>query len=172
MVAVTTTPDAQLVPRAVSGEDQAFTELLRRHTPGLYRYCAGLLGDVNEAEDVVQEASVKAYRSLERSDPRRFRAWFFTIARNLCYDALRRRKTWAPLSGGEEDERRPPLSSVDREALHEALQVLSPKQRTLVHYRYTLGLRTREIAEELGLTPSNVRVSLHRAIRRLREVMS
>ncbi len=175
MVAVTTpTTDAQLVAQALRGNTKAFGELVCRHTPALYGLCLRLLRDPTDAEDMVQDACVKALRKLDRlAEPRRFRSWLFRIGQNLCFDRLRSRRSWQPLNGAEEaasgDK---PMFAVDTVALGRALEILTPKQRALVHYRYTLGWRTPEIAVQLKLTPSNVRVSLHRAIRKLRERLS
>jgi len=163
--------DEQLAARAADGDRSAFETLVRRHAGALLAYCRRLMQDDAEAEDRVQEAFLKAYAHIDRYSPgRRFGPWLFTIAHHTCIDALRTRKAWAPL--GEADppaaEDRRPLVRDDLEALEPALAALDPRARAVLHCKYTLGLSAPEIAARLEMTPGNVRVVLHRAIKTLR----
>src|SRR5258706_13589713 len=84
--------DAELVVRAVAGDVGAFEELVARHHAACLRYAAHLLGDRMEAEDVVQETLLRAYRSLGRYQERQqFRSWLFQILVNRCRTAAMRR---------------------------------------------------------------------------------
>jgi len=83
--------DAELVVRTVAGDPAAFAELVTRHHAACLRYAAHLLGDPMEAEDVVQETLLRAYRSLDRYEERQqFRSWLFRILVNRCRTAAGR----------------------------------------------------------------------------------
>jgi len=83
--------DAELVARVIAGQRQAFAELVARHHAACLRYAAHALGDSMEAEDVVQETLLRAYRSLGRYEERQqFRSWLFRILVNRCRTAAAR----------------------------------------------------------------------------------
>lgn len=162
------TTDNDLALSAAAGDRAAFAALVRRYTAPLLEFCQQLLRDRSGAEDVVQEALLKAYRNLPRFDPgRRFGAWLYKIAQNLCFDQLRLRRRLQPLP--EVEAVAPPLAEQGFGALDAAVAQLGPKYRAVLHYKYALGWNAREIAEQLELSPSDVRVCLHRAIKTLRE---
>lgn len=133
----------------------------------LYR----MTGDRGLAEDLGQEAFLKAYRNLDRYDGCRakFSTWLFAIARNLCLNALRKRPAgWEPLdaSAPEPDGRNPFLLAAETqlaERIAEAVRSLDPPQRevfVLIEYRYcTLS----ETAEIVGCPQGTVKSRLHRA---------
>lgn len=166
--------DEALAVRAAAGDHAAFEALVRRHAGSLVAFCRRLLGDPVEAEDKVQEAFLKAYRGLDRFDPsRRFSSWLYRIAQNACVDALRARRDWAPI-----DEVDPPgadaapLVADTSPRIAQAVSALPARQRAVLHLKYALDLDAVEIAERLDMTPGNVRVVLHRAIKLLREKLS
>lgn len=165
------TRDDDLALRASAGDREAFEALVRRHGRAVWALCKRLLGDAQEADDVAQEALLKAWRALPsyRAEGR-FRGWLLRIAQRTSVDVLRKRKRWTPLQDAPEprDPQRPPLEPDDEETLSAAVATLSPKLRAVVHAKYTLGLSVREIGGLLDMTPGNVRVCLHRAIHTLR----
>ena len=84
--------DDVFVRRALDGDARAFTALVDRHSPACLRFATRLLGDAADAEDAVQETFVRAYRALDRYEPREtFRAWLFAILVNRCRTAMLRR---------------------------------------------------------------------------------
>src|SRR5262249_33629275 len=86
--------DAELVARVVAGDARAFTDLVTRYHAACLRYAAHVLGDRMDAEDVVQEAFLRAYRSLGRYQEReQFRPWLFRILVNRCRSARSRTGT-------------------------------------------------------------------------------
>ena len=76
--------DAVLVSRVLAGETHAYARLVERHRDRLARYAARMLGNIADAEDAVQDSFVRAYRSLGRCEPDRFRQWLFGILVNRC----------------------------------------------------------------------------------------
>lgn len=166
--------DEALAVRAAAGDHAAFEQLVRRHAGPLLAFCRRLLGDAAEAEDKVQEAFLRAYRGLDRFDPaRRFSSWLYRIAQNACVDALRARREWAPLDEAEPAaSHAPPLPAEASPRVAQAVGDLPARQRAVLHLKYALGLDAVEIAERLDMTPGNVRVVLHRAIKLLRERLS
>jgi RNA polymerase sigma-70 factor (ECF subfamily) len=87
--------EAALVRRIVAGEGHRYSVLVERYQRRLYWSCLRLVGDPDEAEDVVQEAFVRAYERLGDFDPTyRFYTWIYRIARNRSLNVLRRRRVW------------------------------------------------------------------------------
>lgn len=156
--------DEELAAQAAEGNPQAFAALVRKYSAPLLSFCAHLLRDPAEAEDRVQEALLKAYANLDLFEPTgKFSSWLFKIAQNGCIDALRARKQWEALA---ED---PPAPAGRSVGLEVALESLPAKHRAVLQYKYQFGFSTAEIAQQLDTSPEDVRICLHRAIRRLRE---
>jgi RNA polymerase sigma factor (sigma-70 family) len=160
--------DSRLVTAALAGDRSAFAGLVGRHRAATEALARRLLRDPVEAEDVVQEAILRAYLGLaELRDPSRFGSWLVGIAINLARMRLRRLARAAALP----DVLAAPEPTDELGILREALAVLSDAQREVVVMHYVVGLSGREIAELLGRSPGTVRVQLHRARERLREVL-
>jgi RNA polymerase sigma-70 factor (ECF subfamily) len=173
-----TEADAATIARVRAGDREAYAELVRRHAPMALR-TAGLLGAGPDAEDVVQEAFVKAYSQLHRfraGEP--FRPWLLRIVsnetRNLHRGAGRRRErervTWARTERllQESDSLESALSAERRGALVAALRTLGERERQVVVCRYLLDLDERETATVLGCPTGTVKSRLSRALARLR----
>jgi len=172
--------DEALVRRAREGEEAALSALVNRHTDAVYRVALAIAGDRDLAQDISQDAFLKAFRGLEgfRGDAS-FRTWLLTIVANAARGALRRhgRRRESDL------ESAPPLASQakgpdqmaelsDESArAREALGRLPEKQRLSVQLRVDEGLSFREIAEVIGSTEGAARVNYFHGIRRLREWM-
>lgn len=148
----------------------AFARLYRCHHARIERLCRFRLGDTYEAEDVAQEAFVRAWRSPPAgANDAEMSRWLTVVAGNLCTDVLRKRKRAA--SAGE---RIGPPRLLDRiedarsGVVEEALGGLSPRYRAVLMMRDAEGLSHREIARRLGTSPSGVESTLWRARRALR----
>ena len=164
--------DEDLAIQAGSGDRPAFAELVRRFTPLLWRTCRRLLGHASEAEDALQESFLKVWQGLPRYRPEgRLVGWLLSITQRVCIDRLRARRDWAELSA-EPVAPSAPLTLADRDEIAGALGLLAPRERALIHAKYTLGLSGPEIAVEFSLSPGNVRVLLHRALRSLRVALA
>jgi RNA polymerase sigma-70 factor (ECF subfamily) len=170
--------DAGLVARARQGDEDAFEQLVRRHQRYAYNLAYRVLGDCTEAEDVTQEAFVRAWRGLPGfRGQARFTTWLYRIVHNLCLNRLpglqRELLQTEPL---EEVLVNPVPSPPDlfemRERmafLHAELDRLPEKYRLVLTLRYLQNLAYDEIAVALGLPMGTVKTHIHRARRLLTE---
>jgi len=174
--AISADDDATLVARVRSGDLDAYAELVRRHAPIAVR-TAVLLGAGSDAEDVVQEALVKAYRSLGGfRDGSPFRPWLLRIvaneAHNLHRSSVRRGTREHAAATISPDLLDPGDQVVDRErkeAVVAAINALPEKLRVVVTCRYLLELGETETATVLGLPRGTVKSRLSRGLGRLRD---
>ncbi|HXD61064.1 MAG TPA: sigma-70 family RNA polymerase sigma factor [Lacisediminihabitans sp.] len=156
-------------------DDQA--ELLRvlhdEHAPALWRYVVWLTGDRELAEDVVQEALLRAWRRprvLDQSETSA-RAWLFTVARNLVVDHARSARSRNEIVTDAPPERAIADQTdalLDAWLVSDALTALSREHRVVIVHSYYLGQSTAEIARELDIPDGTVKSRLHYALRALR----
>jgi RNA polymerase sigma-70 factor (ECF subfamily) len=167
------------VTRAQSGDLEAYEDLVARYTAAAHR-AAVLLGAGDDAEDVVQEAFVKAYRKLRwcRSAAA-FRPWLLTIVANETRNLHRSRRRRdalelrvgerdAPLATGPDDPATAALAGERRAALVEALNGLDDRDREVLVCRFLLDLSEADTAAALGWPRGTVKSRTARALRRLR----
>ena len=180
--------DEQLVRLALDGEEDAFTFLVRRYQRRLTAFLSQLVGDVELARELTQEAFVRAWKALERFNPKyRFSTWLFRIGHNLGIDHLRRRrlKTVAlyrtDREGDEvelvvEDHTKDPLGHFENSelagSLKEAIDGLRPEYRELVMLRHFGCLSYQEIAEFKEMPLGTVKNKLFRAHTVLRKALA
>jgi len=169
-------PDALLVERARRGEAEAFEELVRRHYRAAYAVALAILGSAMDAEDVCQDAFVRAIERLdELRRPGRFAAWLLQIVRNRArnYHNYRRVRSAMPLdavsTAGDDDTARATERSALRDELESALSDLSEIQREVVLLHDMEGWKHREIAKTLEISEGMSRQHLMVARRTLRE---
>lgn len=164
--------DEQLARRASGGSAAAFETLARRYQATLLRYLLARCGhDRHAAEDAVQEAFLKMFRSIDRYDPgRSFRTWAFAIAYRCRVDAGRRRRPGAEADRPAAESRPdadPARRAADDEAGHHlwetARRLLPSDGFTAVWMYYAEDLPSAEIAAVLGRSDAWVRTALHRA---------
>ena len=145
-----------------------FQRLARDELDRSYRLAGLILGDAGEAEDAVQDALLRAWRSVASlRDADGFGAWFDRILVNGCRDRLRRRRTiqFVPLDptldpAGEAD---PFRALAERDSLVAALRVLEPDERVVVVLHYWADLSLQDIADRTGSPIGTVKSRLHRA---------
>jgi RNA polymerase sigma-70 factor, ECF subfamily len=183
-------PDEALVRAINHGQPERFAELVARYEQRLYNFGLRMCRDNRDAEDLVQETFLSVFRYLDgfRFEAK-FRNWLYRIAANTC--AKKRRKSSKSateetlsldaLRPGEEERRQreiPDWASVPlnnllnaelSQTLKAAIHSLPPKYRIVALLRDVEGFPTEEAAQILNLTPSNVKVRLHRARLFLRE---
>ena len=168
-------PDAVLLAGCHAGDRSAFEDLYRVHGARMKSVAANLLGDPAEAEDAVQEAFVRIFRSAGAFEGRsRFSTWIYRVVVNGCYDLLRRRRPTVSLDGDGRDAAGEPAASPDpalRRALEQGLRSLPPRQRSAFVLFAVEGFSHREIAEILDVSPGNSKTLVFDAKRRLARLL-
>jgi len=158
--------DALLVARIRSGDDDAFEDLVARYQAPLFRYLRGLVGDQEQARDLLQETFLRAYRSLGGlEDPGLLRSWLYRIAHNQACSLLRRRRliSWLPLSFGYQASwPNPDRSAVEAARVAEALERVPVQQRAPLLLHLVAGFSYAEVAEMLQVSEGTVRMRISR----------
>jgi RNA polymerase sigma-70 factor (ECF subfamily) len=173
--------DAELVRRSLSGEHDPFAALVARYQKRAFWIAFHVVGRVEDARDISQEAFVRLFRSLDRYDyARSFYTWFYRIVMNLAIDQLRKRKSSKASSSLDEmpgampDEREgeahQPLERAEQnDQVWEVLDKLDAKFRAVLVMRDIHGLSCREIAPILKVTHATARWRLHRGRQMFRD---
>ena len=175
---VTQATDGELVILTRDGDKASFGELVRRYQGFIYGLAYHRIGNFADAQDVAQEAFVKAFRRLDQLDrPERFAAWLKTIVANECRMWVRGRHADLAL----DDVEHVPAHAADagerwrryerRTEMLDALSILPDKSRLVLTLHYLSGYSHREIGESLGMPENTVAQQLHRARRKLREAL-
>jgi RNA polymerase sigma-70 factor (ECF subfamily) len=158
--------DALLVARIRAGDEDAFELLVVRYQAPLFRYLRGLVGDEEQARDLLQETFLRAYRALgSLEDPSLLRSWLYRIAHNQAYSALRRRSliSWLPLSFGRHaGEPAPDRSAIEAARVEEALARVPVQQRAPLLLHLVAGFSYAEVAELLKVSEGTVRMRISR----------
>ncbi len=174
------------VERARSGDSDAFRLLVEQHSRAIFRLAFRMTGNEEDAEDVVQETFLRAYRQLDKYEARSsFSTWLYRIASNYSLDLIRMRKR-------HEDKRERGSSAEDRDILQSipvdspgpdrllygsqvkdrvnaALNELSAQERTAFVLRHFEGHSIQEIGEALGTGANATKHSIFRAVQKLRK---
>lgn len=173
--------DLDLVDRARAGDTDAFRELVDRHSGTMFKTAFRLTGNEADADDLVQEAFLRAYRKLDRFDGRsQFSTWLYRITVNCGMDLMRkksRRQARAAMDDGvvldsvAADDPRPDrlaLSGEVRRAVQGVLEKLSPMERSAFVLRHFEGRSITEIGGLLGARSSATKHAIFRAVKKLR----
>lgn len=182
--------EGELVRRAQAGDAEAFGALVLAHQQFVYNLVLRALGSEAEAEDLAQEAFVRAWLALPNfRGQAQFRTWLYRIATNLCYNRLPRLRrelaalgeaelsdipdTHGALGSGEppSDPARAVEAAERRAHLHRAIEALPESYRVLILLRYQQELPYEEIASVLSLPLGTVKTGLFRARARLRQAL-
>ncbi|MED5456900.1 MAG: sigma-70 family RNA polymerase sigma factor [Verrucomicrobiota bacterium] len=152
----------------------------------LTKYAVSILGDLEQARDVVQDTFLKLYKQDPEKVRQKVKSWLFTVCRNHCYDLIKRNRRTSNL---EEDEISYIASSEDnpfqvisflegREEIDEKIKILyslieelPSRQREVMRLKFQANLSYKEIAETIGISTSNVGFVMHSALKKLREDM-
>jgi RNA polymerase sigma factor CnrH len=168
--------DADLVAASLEGEKQAFSDLMRRHKDGLYRFVRTYVGDASEAFDLVQESFVSAWGALARFErDKSFQVWLRRIALNKCRDWARRRKVRAffyearsldsstsrAVATESRDERDTEAKNLAR--LDQAIASLPAALKEPLLLTAIAGMSHRDAAALLNTTPKAVELKVYRA---------
>jgi RNA polymerase sigma-70 factor (ECF subfamily) len=191
------TSDVELVDRSRSGDMEAYRELVERYQNRAFAVALGVIGNQSDAEDIVQDAFLKAYRNLNNFQGNSsFYTWLYRIVANLAIDYSRKRYRKAEVSVGEmaakdsdpkelldnlqsllgEDNRFSPEHSVVRDEirtnLKSAIDRLSPEHRSVIFLREIEGLSYEEISDVVGCSKGTVMSRLHHARKKLKASLS
>lgn len=165
--------------RTLAGDPDAFRRIVEAHQDWLYRYLYRMTGRREDAEDLVQETFLRAYRSLSTyKTDLEFRPWLFRIASNTARSS-RRRPTPVPLSLNDDENPIDPRDPADprhtmeqrdrMRRLEAAVAALPHDDRELFHLRYAEGLGPTEMAPLLGRTEGAISAALYRLKEKLRK---
>lgn len=175
---MTAPDDAELVRRVLAGEVEAYAALVERYRPRCGRFAVHMLGDAADAEEVVQEAFLRAYRALPRCrQPDRFGAWLLRILANRCRTARARRlrrEQFVLLDDaavGMASVPHPEDRNAWREEIAAALARLAPEQREAFLLKHVEELGYEEMAEITGAGVSALKMRVKRACERLRDLL-
>jgi RNA polymerase sigma-70 factor (ECF subfamily) len=150
-------------------DEHAFTLLIDSHLPGAYRLAYGMLGSTADAEDAVQEAALRAWRSFGRfRKDAEIRPWLYTIVANECRSHLRRLRRRNDDLQISDAASHPTFTDPEMTDLRRALDRLPTDQRLLIVLRYYLDLPFQEVAAMLRISPKAARSRTYRALERLR----
>lgn len=167
-------PDGEIVRRVLEGDVELFGVLVARYRSEFARYAVSLVGDPDRAADAMQEAFIRAYRSLASCrDLKRVKAWFFRILTNQCHDQRTRRRRETPLEGHDQPARERADAQVLQaevgEAIERALEHLTPEQREAFVLRHVDGKSYEEMAALLGTGVDALKMRVYRARDALRQ---
>ena len=174
--------DLAFVTKARLGDADAFRALVERHSRPLFRLAFRMTGNQQDAEDVVQESFLRAWRHLARFDERAsFSTWLFRIATNCSLDSMRSRQRRSRVSeieepvlalpSGSPTPEREAMSGEVRERVAEAMDELSASERTAFVLRHFEGMRIEDVSRVLGCQPGAAKHSVFRAVRKLRRAL-
>jgi len=179
--------DRGYVAKARSGDADAYRALVERHSRSLFRLAYRMTGNEQDAEDVVQESFLRAYRQLAKFDDRAsFGTWLYRIAANCALDLVRARKRrgeesaamadeaedrMAALPSGAPSPEREALSSEVRDRVARAMGELSAAERTAFVLRHFEGMCIEEVSRVLECNPGAAKHSVFRAVQKLRRAL-
>ncbi|GER65903.1 RNA polymerase sigma factor [Weizmannia acidilactici] len=168
----------RLIQQAKSGDIDAFAALVTRFKGEVFRHAYAMVNDRMEAEDIAQEAFVKAYYSLDKLEHAyAFASWMARIVSNLCYDRLKKLKKKAALQTEMDEETLSrPASNIERANLRfdirDAMEKLSPEHRTALVLRDIEGYSYDEIAKIMRIPLGTVKSRINTARKALKNELS
>jgi RNA polymerase sigma-70 factor (ECF subfamily) len=182
MDATDTADAAAVLARARQGDSEAFRALVERHSRSVFRLAFRMTGNEQDAEDVVQEAFLRAFKQLGRFESRaNFGTWLYRIVANCSVDLMRAKQSRHDMSRGESIDGAVEMPATDsagperlaqsaeiQRRVREALGGLSPLERAAFTLRHHEGRSIEEISRTLGLGTSAAKHSVFRAVKKLR----
>ena len=179
--------DETAVAKARAGDTDAFRVLVERHSRTLFCLAFRMTGNEQDAEDVVQDSLLRAYRRIDMFDERAsFRTWLYRITVNCSLDLVRLRKRRSEQSGTSSAEMDDPMQALpatgptpEREAMSEqarrriaeAMEELSDAEKTAFVLRHYDGMCIDDISRVVGRQPGAVRHSVFRAVQKMRKAL-
>ena len=176
--------DAQLIQRVLSGDDTAFSVLMKKYQKSVHALAWRKIGDFHIAEDITQDTFLQAYQKLSTlKKPQRFASWLYVIAANYCKMWLRKKRLSTQslentnsaqlekvtYSGYVIEENERTTAEAQREVVKKLLAKLQESDRTVITLYYLGGMNYEEISEFLGVSVAAIKSRLHRAMQRLKK---
>lgn len=165
--------DEELVKRALGGSDTAWLALVKRYEDRLYNHAFRMVGNADDAMDLLQDVMLSVYRNLAsfRGDAP-FAAWLFRIATFRCTDHLRRKRLPSMEATDVADTQMNPAASLEatrsNEDILRMLAFLSNEQRQVVELKFFQNFTFEEIGGQLGISANTAKTRLYTALRKLR----
>lgn len=172
-----TPSDGELVRAVIGGNTDAFTHLVHRYRGTYARFAVRMLGNRDDAEDVLQAAFVRAYRGLHRcEDPDRFAAWLYQIVINECRTYLSRRtkreRRFPPGAAAADPVTEHPWEAMaERDEIMQAVAQLSLEQREAFLLKHVEEMSYEQMHALTGVNESALKMRVLRACERLREIL-
>jgi RNA polymerase sigma-70 factor (ECF subfamily) len=179
--------DEAAAARAKAGDADAFRVLVERHSRPMFRLAFRMTGNEQDAEDIVQDTFLRAYRRIGKFDERAsFGTWLYRITVNCSLDLVRARKRRSEQSGSANPEMddliqslpssgatpdRMAMSGQTRQRIAEAMEELSASERTAFVLRHFEGMCIDEVSRVLGCRPGAARHCVFRAVQKLRRAL-
>jgi RNA polymerase sigma-70 factor (ECF subfamily) len=171
--------EALAIARAKSGDGEGFRNLVERHSRSVFRLAYRMTGNESDAEDIVQETFLRAYKQLNRYESRSsFATWLYRIAANCSIDLIRAKKVRQPvevpetLAAKDPEPDRAMFSSEVQKRVAEAMNDLSGQERTAFVLRHFEGLSIDEISRSLGVGENAAKHAVFRAVQKLRRTLA
>ena len=172
----------ELINRILTGEEEAFSILVRKYQKRIHALAWRRIGDYHIAEELTQDTFIKAYKNLSTlKNPKLFDGWLFVIANNLCKNWLDRNKDTMPFledipieeknntyqSHYQSEQRRTEVREHYREVVKKLLEKLPESERTVITLYYLGDMSVKDIGNFLGVSANTIKSRLHRARNRL-----
>lgn len=180
--------DAAVVAQVLAGDSGAFRLLVDRHTRSIYGVAYRMTGNQEDAEEIVQETFLRAYKALHKFELRSsFATWIYRIAVNRCLDFLKTKKMTdtvqiaddpaegereIQIAAGDPGPDRLLLSNEARQKIDQAICLLSPSERVAFTMRHMEGKSIEEISKTLKVRASAAKNSIFRAVQKIRQQLS
>ncbi len=176
--------DVQLIHRVLSGDDEAFTTLIRKHQKSVHALAWRRVDDFHFAEEITQDVFLRVYKHLSKlKNPNQFSGWLYVVTNRLCNTWLKKNKSvMQPLedipvvdierssySGYVSEQREEEVNEQCRELVRKLLKKLPESERTVMTLYYLGEMTTKEIGKFLGVSMNTITSRLHRARKRLQE---
>lgn len=170
--------EKKIIKQILDGDIENYRLLLERYQKGLVRHCFTMVNDYDLANDLTQEACIKAYLQLKQyKEDYRFSTWLYKIATNLCLDFLKKRRHVSlddipePVSNFPSPQEKA-IKNESASELHQAVKKLSLKYQTVISLYYWQDQTYEEIAEIMQIPIGTVRTWLKRAKEQLKEELN
>ena len=162
--------DESVVRACQQGDKTAYAVLVKRHYRHVFALCLGVLGNLHDAEDIAQEAMLKGFLKIKKLDKgEQFEVWILRIARNLCFDFLRRQKRKKVLSAKQ--LMRCGQRTGENHDLQQAIRRLPQELRVPLTMYYFDGKNAKTIAEKLSISHSGACQKIREARKQLHELL-